>query len=65
MDAHAYLDGTLGARGRARLRQSEEFDDLMLLRALDRQGRQPGAVVRELAEALDYIRGMEGLYESS
>jgi hypothetical protein len=59
MDAHAYLDGTLGARKRTRLQQSEEFDDLMLLRELDRKGRQPGAIVCEVSEALDYIRALE------
>ncbi len=59
MDALAYRAGTLGARKKARLRQSEEFDDLMLLRELDRRGRQPGAVVCELSEALDYIRTLE------
>jgi len=56
MDALAYRDGTLGARARARLRQSEEFDDLMLLRELDARGRIPGAIVCELEEALEYIR---------
>lgn len=56
MDAHAYRDGTLGARARIRLEQCEEFDDLMLLRELDKQGRQRGAVVCELEEALDHIK---------
>jgi hypothetical protein len=59
MDALAYRDGTLGARARARLEQSEEFEDIMLLRELDSRGRQPGAVVCELAEALEYIRELE------
>ncbi len=58
MDALAYRDGTLGARARARLRQSEEFDDLMLLRELDSRGRVPGAIVCELEEALEYIRAL-------
>ncbi len=56
MDAHAYRDGTLGARARARLEQCEEFEDLMLLRELDKRGRQPGAVVGELDDALNHIR---------
>ncbi|MHC5537689.1 HD domain-containing protein [Singulisphaera rosea] len=56
MDALAYRNGTLGARARIRLQQSEEFDDLMLLRELDVRGRQPGAVVCEVSEALDFIR---------
>ena len=56
MDALAYRNGTLGARARGRLEQSEEFDDLMLLRELDSQGRVPGAIVCELSEALNYIK---------
>jgi len=56
MDAMAYRNGTLGARARGRLEQSEEFEDLMLLRELDARGRVPGAIVRELEQALDYIR---------
>ncbi len=59
MDALAYRDGTLGARARARLEQSEEFEDIMLLRELDCRGRQPGAVVCELAKALESIRELE------
>ncbi len=56
MDALAYQNGTLGGRKSARLRELEDFDDLMLLRQLDQRGRVPGADVCELAEALDYIR---------
>lgn len=56
MEALAYRNGTLGARARVRLQQSEEFDDVMLLRELDVRGRQPGAVVCEVSEALEYIR---------
>ena len=59
MDALAYRQGTLGARARQRLQQSEEFEDLMLLRELDTRGRVPGAIVCELAEALDYIKGLD------
>jgi predicted HD phosphohydrolase len=59
MDALAYRNGTLGGRKRARLRESEEFDDSMLLRELDSRGRQPGAIVCELSEALDYIRSLD------
>jgi hypothetical protein len=59
MEALAYRDGTLGARARGRLERSEEFEDIMFLRELDLRGRQPGAIVCELAEALDYIRGLD------
>ena len=58
MDAHAYRDGTLGARARVRLQNSEDFEDLMLLRELDARGRVPGAIVGELAEALAYIKAL-------
>ena len=58
MDALAYRQGTLGARARLRLEQSEEFEDLMLLRELDSRGRRPGADVCELEEALEFIRDL-------
>src|SRR4051794_13129323 len=59
MNAQAYKDGTLGARARVRLQNSEWFEDLMLLNELDRRGRMRGAVVCEVAEALEYIREMD------
>ena len=64
MEAHAYRDGTLGARARVRLQAMADFDDLMLLRELDRRGRVRGAVVCELIEALDYLRQLESELES-
>ncbi len=59
MEAHAYHDGTLGARARTRLQQSEEFEDLMLLRECDRGGRVAGAFVPEVKEVFDYLRSLE------
>jgi len=56
MDAHAVADGTLGARAVRRLRESEDFDDLMLLNEWDRAGRQTGVTVCTLDEALDCLR---------
>jgi len=56
MEAHELRDGTLGHRAALRLRASEDFDDLMLLRDLDDWGRRPGALVCTLDEALDYLR---------
>jgi predicted HD phosphohydrolase len=58
MEAHAYQNGTLGNRARARLQNSEDFEDIMLLRELDKKGRVPGAIVPELAEALAYIKNL-------
>lgn len=56
MDAQQALDGTLGARATRRLKESEDFEDLLILAQCDRAGRQPGAQAPELEEALDYIR---------
>src|SRR5262249_48649930 len=64
MDALAYRAGAVGSRAAARLRESEHFDDLMLLRELDSRGRVPGAVVCEVSEALDFIRSLESEYET-
>ena len=55
MDALAYKAGTLGARVRRHLEASEHFEDLMLLRELDTQGRVSGAIVGTVDEALDYL----------
>jgi hypothetical protein len=59
MDAHAYRNGTLGARMCRELTASPDFEDLLLLRDLDDQGRVPGALVGTVDEALDYLRELE------
>lgn len=56
MDGQEALDGTLGARAHRRLKESEDYDDLLTLARCDRAGRQRGAEAPELEEALDYIR---------
>jgi hypothetical protein len=56
MDALALRAGKLGHRAACRLRESEDFDELMLLRDLDERGRLPGAVVCSLDEALGWLR---------
>lgn len=56
MIAQQMLDGQLGARAARRLREAEDFEELMLLAECDRAGRQPGAECPELEEALDYLR---------
>jgi hypothetical protein len=58
MDAHAYQDGSLGHRARRRLEESEDFEDLMLLREFDDAGRRCGVEVCSVAQALDYIRSL-------
>ena len=55
MDAQALRAGTLGAKARARIQNSEYYDDLMLLYELDRRGRVAGARVCELEEALEFL----------
>ncbi len=56
MDAQAYYAGTLGHRAKIRLRESEDFEDLVLLRELDTAGRRRGVVVCEVGEALAFVR---------
>lgn len=51
--------GTLGHRMMLKLRASEDFDDLMLLRDLDSAGRVPGAIVCELDEALAFLKELD------
>lgn len=45
------------------LRRSEDFDELMALALCDRDARLPGAEVRELADALEYIAGIESAWD--
>jgi predicted nucleotidyltransferase len=59
MNALELKTGTLGHKMTQRLRASEDFDDLMLLRDLDTAGRVPGAMVCELDEALDFLKALE------
>src|SRR5262245_24856416 len=59
MNAHEYRVGRLGQKLRRELEASPDFEDLMLLRQLDDQGRVPGAVVGTVDEALDYLRELE------
>jgi predicted HD phosphohydrolase len=59
MDAHEYQEGRLSAKLRRELQESQDFEDLMLLRRLDDEGRVPGAPVRTLDEALDFLKELE------
>ncbi len=56
VDGLAVLDGTIGARARRRLEQSEDFEELRLLAQCDRRGRRRGVAAPSLDEALDYLR---------
>jgi hypothetical protein len=59
MHAHDYQAGTLPGKLRRELQSSPDFDDLMLLRQLDDQGRVSGAVVGTVDEALDFLKELE------
>jgi hypothetical protein len=59
MHAHDYRAGTLPGRIRRELEASPDFDDLLLLRQLDDEGRVPGAPVGTVDEALDYLKELE------
>jgi predicted nucleotidyltransferase len=59
MHAHDYRTGKLGMKLRRELEASPDFDDLMLLRQCDDNGRVPGAVVGTVDEALDYLKELE------
>src|SRR5690242_5547326 len=58
-EAQALHQGTLGQRAKDRLRQSDDFEDLLLLRELDTAGRRRGAAVCTVAEALEYVRSLD------
>ena len=59
MEAHDYQTGELPAKKRRELESSPDFDDLMLLRRLDDEGRVPGAPVGTVDEALDFLKELE------
>lgn len=62
MLGHELLDGTLGARAKRRLRESEDYEELMLLARCDREGRQKGVEAPELEEAIDYLRELSDTF---
>lgn len=53
--AHRISDGSIGARARRRLSQSEDSETLELLALCDREGRVPGRRVCTAEEALAFI----------
>ena len=55
MEAHAYRDGSLGARARRRFEALEDFEDLLLLSEIDQAGRKRGAAVCTVEEALAWL----------
>jgi hypothetical protein len=63
-DACAALAGNLGGKGRQRLREHPDREELELLAAADLKGRQVGVAVSELDEALAHLREFDS-YEDS
>jgi len=59
MEAHDYQTGKLPAKKRQELESNPDFNDLMLLRRLDDEGRVPGAPVGTVDEALDFLKALE------
>lgn len=58
MQAHALIDGTLGARARRRLEAADDFEELMLLAECDNAGRAVGVEVPDVEDALEYLRDL-------
>ncbi|WP_153558420.1 HD domain-containing protein [Roseimaritima sediminicola] len=63
MWGHGLRDGTLGARRRRRLVQHPWYEDLLELSSCDVDGRQRGVMVDEVDDALEYIRGLETMFD--
>ena len=57
--AQLLTKGKLGHKAKVMLKQSEYFDDLLELNELNQQGREPGAEVGSLDEALLFIKNTE------
>lgn len=57
--AQAHREGSLGARGRRRLEDADDFEDVLLLTDCDRRAHVRGALVPDLPEALEYLRELE------
>ena len=57
-DAAALREGTLGIRARRRLEAADDFDEIMLLRDCDLQGRRRGVPVPDVDDAIEHLRAM-------
>jgi len=62
MDVHAIRDRSIGHRAHQRLRESPDYDELLLLGKCDRGGRVCGAIVPEVDDALDELRELARMY---
>ena len=57
--AQDLANGDLGVRARRRLEASADFDELALLAECDRRGRERGAQVRDLEDALHLLQDFD------
>jgi hypothetical protein len=58
MEGHRIQARKIGARAHRRLRESESYEELILLTECDRLGRGCGVEASELDEALQYVRDL-------
>lgn len=63
MLAHEIETQSIGRRRLRRLRESEYFDDLVLLGQCDRAGRRPGVEAPELDEAIEALRELSRMFK--
>jgi hypothetical protein len=56
MDAHLIHNGTIGSRHHRRLRESESYEELIMLGECDRAGRVRGVETSTLEDAIDILR---------
>jgi hypothetical protein len=56
MEAQELRAGTLGARAKRRLQESEDYEELLLLAQCDRRGRERKVEAPDLEEAILYLR---------
>ncbi len=61
--AQDLANGSLGVRGRRRLNDSEDSEELLLLAECDREGRKRGVAVPDVEEAIEKIRELSLLDE--
>jgi hypothetical protein len=59
MRAHQYRQHSLPSNQSRQLKESADFDDLLLLSEIDQQARRVGISVCTLDEALDFLRALE------
>src|SRR5262249_53588374 len=59
MHAHQIRAGTAPHSLRVELKQSPDYEDLLLLSELDQQGREQGVPVISVDEALEFLKELE------